>query len=85
LKRPSTAIGFLFFIFDLEYLIRVQSSEPLHAKINPISCLSGSQFAFAPTAIFSAEPLQKCGRDGTSFRVKGGFLNDAIGSMKRVP
>jgi hypothetical protein len=34
-KRTSTAIGFLFFIFDLEYLIRVHSSEPLHAKMNP--------------------------------------------------
>ncbi len=31
-KRTSTAIWFKFFIFDLEYLIRVQSSEPLHAK-----------------------------------------------------
>jgi hypothetical protein len=26
-------------IFDPEYLIRVQSSEPLHAKMNPTSCL----------------------------------------------
>jgi hypothetical protein len=38
LKRPSTAIDFLFFIFDLEYLIRDQSSEPLYAKMNPTSC-----------------------------------------------
>jgi hypothetical protein len=28
---------FLIFIFDLEYLIRVQSSEPLYAKMNPTS------------------------------------------------
>jgi hypothetical protein len=41
LKRTSTAIGFLFLIFDLEYLIRVQSSEPLHAKVNQTSCLFG--------------------------------------------
>jgi hypothetical protein len=34
LKRKSTAIGFSFLIFDLEYLIRVQSSEPLHVKMN---------------------------------------------------
>jgi hypothetical protein len=35
----QTAIGFLFFIFDLEYLIRVQSSDFLHAKMHPTSCL----------------------------------------------
>jgi hypothetical protein len=56
LKRTSTASGFLFFIFDLEYLIRVHSSEPLRAKMNPTFCLFGSQFACAQTAIFSAEP-----------------------------
>jgi hypothetical protein len=33
LKRTLTAIGYLLF-FDLEYLIRVQSSEPLHAEIH---------------------------------------------------
>jgi hypothetical protein len=37
LKRTSTSIGFLFFIFDLEYLIKVLSSEQLHAKMNPTS------------------------------------------------
>jgi hypothetical protein len=37
----------LFYIFDLEYLIRVQSSEPLHAKINPTS-LFGSPRFFPP-------------------------------------
>jgi hypothetical protein len=60
LKRTSTAIVFiLFFIFDLEYLIRVQNSEPLHAKINPTSCLFGSRFACAQTAIFSAHRAPK--------------------------
>jgi hypothetical protein len=59
LKRTSTAVGFLFYIFDLEYLIRVQSSETLYAKMNPISCLFGSRFACAQTAIFSAEPSSK--------------------------
>ncbi len=39
MKRTSTVIGFLFFIFDLEYLIRAQSSEPIHTKMNPTSCL----------------------------------------------
>jgi hypothetical protein len=34
-----------FLIFDLEYLIRGQSSETLHAKMNPTSCLFGSRFA----------------------------------------
>ncbi len=63
LKRTSTAIGFLFFIFDLKYFIRVQSSEPLHAKMNSTSCLFGSRFACAQTAIFSAEPSSKNGEE----------------------
>jgi hypothetical protein len=38
LKRTSTTI--LVFIFDLEYFMRVRSSEPLHAKMNPMNaCL----------------------------------------------
>jgi hypothetical protein len=50
----------IFSIFDLEYLIRVQSSELLHAKMNPTSCLFGSRFACEPqTAIFSTEPCSK--------------------------
>ncbi len=54
MKRTSTAIGFWFLIFYLEYLIRVQiSSEPFHAKINPTSCLFGSRFAYAQ--IFSPD------------------------------
>jgi hypothetical protein len=36
-------------------LIRVQSFEPLHAN----ACLFGSRFAFAETAIFSAERCSK--------------------------
>jgi hypothetical protein len=59
LKRASTAVGFLFFIFDLEYFIRVQSFEPLHAKMNPTSCLFGSRFVCAQSAIFSGEPCSK--------------------------
>ncbi len=58
-KRTSTAIYFIFFIFDLEYLIRVQSSEPLHAKMNPISCLFGSRFAYLQAAILSIFNLIK--------------------------
>jgi hypothetical protein len=45
LKRTSTAIGFWFFNFTLEYLKRLQSSEPLHAKMNPNFCLFRSRFA----------------------------------------
>jgi hypothetical protein len=52
-------IGFLFFIFDLEYLIKGQSSERFHAKMNQTFCLFGSRFACAQTAIFSAEPCSK--------------------------
>ncbi len=59
LKRTSTAIYRLFYIFDLEYLIKGQSSERFHAKMNPTFCLFGSQFACAQTAIFSAEPCSK--------------------------
>ncbi len=47
-NRTSTAICSSFLIFGLEYLIRVQSSEPLHAKMNPTSCLFGSRFAQNP-------------------------------------
>jgi hypothetical protein len=31
-KKTSTAICFQFFIFDLEFLKQLQSSDPLHAK-----------------------------------------------------
>jgi hypothetical protein len=41
LKRTSTAIGFLFLNFSFEYLKILKISEPLHAKMNPTSCLFG--------------------------------------------
>ncbi len=59
LEKDINRYRFLFFIFDLGYLIRVQSSEPLHAKMNPTSYLFGSRFACAQTAIFSAELWSK--------------------------
>jgi hypothetical protein len=43
LDRPWKSFWFLN--FTLEYLKRLQSSELLHTKINPTSCLSGSRFA----------------------------------------
>ncbi len=43
--KDTNRYMFFIFIFDLEYLIRVQSSEPLHAKLNPTSCLFGSRSA----------------------------------------
>jgi hypothetical protein len=52
-KRTSTAICFYFFIFDLEYLTRVQSSELLHAKMNPIFCLFVSWFALNPVFLLA--------------------------------
>jgi hypothetical protein len=67
-------VGFLFFIFDLEYLIRVQSSEPLHAKMNPTSCLFGSlciesclpiglrTFIWWSAALFRPSSLAELGR-----------------------
>jgi hypothetical protein len=66
LDRPKKGqdINRYGFYFNLEYLIRVQSSDPLHAKLNPASCLFGSQFACPQTAIVPAEPCsKKCGRD----------------------
>ncbi len=57
--QPLYILYFLFFIFDLEYLIRVQSSEPLHAKMNPTSCLLGSRFAYLQAAILSIFNLIK--------------------------
>jgi hypothetical protein len=46
LKRTLTAIGFLFFYFTLEYLKRLESSEPVHAKNNPTTCLQRSLSSF---------------------------------------
>jgi hypothetical protein len=36
-------IIFIFY-FSFEYLKRLQSSEPLHTKLNPTSCLLGLRF-----------------------------------------
>jgi hypothetical protein len=52
-------IGFYFLFLDLEYLIRVQSSELLHAKMNPTSCLFGSRFACAQKRSFLPNPATK--------------------------
>ena len=63
LKRTSTAISFKFFIFTLEYFKKCQSPEPLHAKLNPISCLFGLRFACAQAVIFFHQTVfHKCGR-----------------------
>ncbi len=51
--------SFWFYHFSFEYLNRLQSSEPLHTKMNPTSCLFESRFVWAQTAIFSAEPCSK--------------------------
>ncbi len=48
---------FLIFIFDLEYFIRIQSSEPLHATMNPTSCLFGSRFAWNPVFLLAGALL----------------------------
>jgi hypothetical protein len=45
LEKEINRNRFLFFILELEYMRRVHSSEPLHAKINPTSYLFGSRFA----------------------------------------
>ncbi len=41
--QPLKVFG--FFNLTLEYLKRPKSSKPLHAKMNPTSCLFGSRFA----------------------------------------
>ncbi len=52
LDRPwKLLIRFRFFNFTLEYLRRLQSSEPLHAKMNPSPCLFVSWFAWKPLPI----------------------------------
>jgi hypothetical protein len=61
LKKATNRCRFLiFFHFSVWYLKRLQSCEPLHTKMNPNSCLFGSQFAWAQTTIFPPK-LQKCG------------------------
>ncbi len=59
-KRTSTAIGFWFFNFDLEFLKKLQSSEPLHTKMHLILLyLLGSRVVWSQTAIFSAKTVFK--------------------------
>jgi hypothetical protein len=36
LKKTTTAIGYWFFDFDIEFLKKLQSSEPLHTKMHLI-------------------------------------------------
>ena len=48
---------FLIFNFTLEYLKILQSSEPLHAKMNPTSCLFGSRFAQNPVFLLAGTLL----------------------------
>jgi hypothetical protein len=48
LKKDINRYMFLIFNFDLEYFIRVKSSEPLHTKMNPTSRLLGSRFVWNP-------------------------------------
>jgi hypothetical protein len=62
-KRTSTATGFEFFYFTLEYFKRLQSPEPLHAELNPILllvritvCICSSRYLFRQTV------FHKCGR-----------------------
>jgi hypothetical protein len=59
LERTSTANGFGLFNFDLEYLKRVQSSEPFHTKIPLILLLLRQTGCTAQTVIFSAKPVSK--------------------------
>jgi hypothetical protein len=65
-KRTSTATGFRFFTFDLEYLKRVQSSELLHTKIPLIlEYFFGTWVLWAQTAIFFAQPVSKNAGEST--------------------
>ncbi len=68
LDKDINRYRFLFFIFDLEYLIRVQNSEPLHSKLNPTSCLFGLWLECTKTTIFSAELCSKNARDTSIFQ-----------------
>ncbi len=61
LEKDINRYRVLFFIFDLEYFIRVQSFELLHAKMNLSSYLFPSRFACAQNVFmwFSSEPCSK--------------------------
>jgi hypothetical protein len=43
--QPLYVFDFLISVPGTEYLKHLQSSEPLHAKLNPTSCLFGSRVA----------------------------------------
>jgi hypothetical protein len=57
LKRTSTVTGFKFLNFTLEYLKRLQSSEPLHAKMSSTFCLFRSRFAKSPVFLLAGALL----------------------------
>jgi hypothetical protein len=60
--RTSTAIEFRFFNFDLEYLKRVQSSEPLNTKMHLILLLVWTTVCMCTSRdLFRQTLLQKCG------------------------
>ncbi len=42
IEKNINRYRFIIFYLSLKYFKRLQSSEPLHAKINPTSCLFGS-------------------------------------------
>ena len=68
LKGHQPLYVFNFFIFDLEYLKQLQSSEPLHTKMHLILLLVGIAGCMGTygTAIFSAEPCSKNAGDSTT-------------------
>ncbi len=69
-KRTSTAICFQFFIFDLEFLKQLQSSEPLHAKrplifllVRFTVCMRSSRDLFRQTVFHKCERGINCSLD----------------------
>jgi len=65
LKKSSSAIGFWFLIWVMNFLKKLWSCNPLHSKMNSTSCLFGSRFVWAQTATFSAESCSKNARKST--------------------
>jgi hypothetical protein len=83
LKRASTAIGFLIFNFPLEYLKRLQSSEPLLAKnesnLLPVRITVLHRFLLAGALLFDEKICQSAALFGFGLRDVGiFFLRDAI-------
>jgi hypothetical protein len=61
LEKESTATGFLFFNFDLAFLEKLQSSEPLHRKKHQILLLVGITGCMVTNRnLFHQTGLQKC-------------------------